>query len=72
MTSSSIITSHQPSISLEQACPSCGADITNLLQQLAQSSQSRISELEAQVRILTDKATAAGELPFRLPLTKQS
>ncbi|KAL8842192.1 MAG: hypothetical protein Q9176_002885 [Flavoplaca citrina] len=58
MTSSSI-TSHQPSISLEQACPSCGADVTNLLQQLAQSSQSRISELEAQVRILTDKATAA-------------
>ncbi|KAL8805226.1 MAG: hypothetical protein Q9182_002101 [Xanthomendoza sp. 2 TL-2023] len=43
----------------EQACPSCGADITNLLEKLAQSTQSRISELEAQVRILTDKATAA-------------
>ncbi|KAL8663535.1 MAG: hypothetical protein Q9168_008075 [Polycauliona sp. 1 TL-2023] len=57
MTSSNI--TNQPTITLEQACPSCGADITNLLQQLAQSTQSRISELEAQVRILTDKATAA-------------
>ncbi|KAL8677609.1 MAG: hypothetical protein Q9186_005968 [Xanthomendoza sp. 1 TL-2023] len=53
--------SHQPSTMMtsEQACPSCGADITNLLEKLAQSTQSRISELEAQVRILTDKATAA-------------
>ncbi|KAI4112053.1 MAG: hypothetical protein LQ339_000060 [Xanthoria mediterranea] len=58
---SSTVTSHPPltTIALEQACPSCGADITNLLQQLAQSAQSRIAELEAQVRILTDKATAA-------------
>ncbi|KAI4208789.1 MAG: hypothetical protein LQ349_009631, partial [Xanthoria aureola] len=58
---SSTVTSHPPltTIALEQACPSCGADITNLLQQLARSAQSRIAELEAQVRILTDKATAA-------------
>ncbi|KAL8735913.1 MAG: hypothetical protein Q9166_000475 [cf. Caloplaca sp. 2 TL-2023] len=45
----------------DQACPSCGADITDLLRTLAQSKQSRISELEAQVRILTDKATAAAD-----------
>ncbi|KAL8999371.1 MAG: hypothetical protein Q9169_001797 [Polycauliona sp. 2 TL-2023] len=56
---SSTVNTHQPTITLDQACPSCGTDITNLLQQLAQTTQSRISELEAQVRILTDKATAA-------------
>ncbi|KAL8916370.1 MAG: hypothetical protein Q9208_008560 [Pyrenodesmia sp. 3 TL-2023] len=43
----------------DQLCPSCRADITNLLQKHAQSAQSRISELESQVQILTDKATAA-------------
>ncbi|KAL8749890.1 MAG: hypothetical protein Q9184_006622 [Pyrenodesmia sp. 2 TL-2023] len=43
----------------DQTCPSCGADISNLIQNLPQSAQSRISELETQVRILTDKATAA-------------
>ncbi|KAL8725076.1 MAG: hypothetical protein Q9181_006551 [Wetmoreana brouardii] len=47
-----------------QACPSCGADISNILQTLARSFQSRISELETQVRILTDKATAAATSPL--------
>ncbi|KAL8686243.1 MAG: hypothetical protein Q9218_007242, partial [Villophora microphyllina] len=50
---------HPPQASLDQACPSCGGDITKVLQTLAHSFQSRISELETQVRILTDKATAA-------------
>ncbi|KAI4093096.1 MAG: hypothetical protein LQ348_007358 [Seirophora lacunosa] len=53
-------TAQQPSAAgLDQTCPSCGADITNLLQKLAERTQSRVSELETQVRILTDKATAA-------------
>ncbi|KAI4210621.1 MAG: hypothetical protein LQ351_006500 [Letrouitia transgressa] len=38
-----------------QTCPQCGHNISHIVQ----GSQRRISELETQVRILTDKATAA-------------
>ena len=44
---------------LAQTCHSCGADLSH--SHIAQDAQRRISELEAQVKILTTKATAAGE-----------
>ncbi|KAI4117237.1 MAG: hypothetical protein LQ338_007584 [Usnochroma carphineum] len=59
MTSSIDVQQHPSAAAFDQACPSCGVDITGLLQRLTQSAQSRIFELETQVRILTDKATAA-------------
>ncbi|KAI4197452.1 MAG: hypothetical protein LQ350_005891 [Teloschistes chrysophthalmus] len=59
MTSNMNALKQPPQASINQACPSCGADINNILQTLAQSFQCRISELETQVRILTGKATAA-------------
>ncbi|KAL8661573.1 MAG: hypothetical protein Q9202_005459 [Teloschistes flavicans] len=59
MTSNTNALEHPSKAPLNQACPSCGGDINNILQTLAQSFQSRIAELETQVRILTDKATAA-------------
>ena len=60
MTSSMDTAQHPSGTGFDQSCPSCGADITTLLQKLAERTQSRVSELETQVRILTDKATAAG------------
>ena len=39
-------------------CPQCGCDLSN--HPSAQESQQRIQELEAQVRLLNEKATAAG------------
>ncbi|KAI4182840.1 MAG: hypothetical protein LQ346_006464 [Caloplaca aetnensis] len=59
MTSSNDTQPHPSADVFNQACPSCGFDITPLLQKQTQSAHSRISELETQVRILTDKATAA-------------
>ena len=38
-------------------CHQCGADVPH---GVAEKAQQRIEELEQQVRILTDKATAAG------------
>ncbi|KAL8767006.1 MAG: hypothetical protein Q9209_006360 [Squamulea sp. 1 TL-2023] len=74
MITSSSATTHQPSttVTLERACPACGADISNLLQQFTQSTQSRTLELEAQVRILTDKATAAADYEDQLHQLKSS
>ncbi|KAI4138737.1 MAG: hypothetical protein LQ341_004525 [Variospora aurantia] len=59
MTSSMDTAQHPWGMGFDQSCPSCGADITTLLQKLAERTQSRVLELETQVRILTDKATAA-------------
>lgn len=69
MTSSIDAQQHPSTAAFDQACPSCGADITCLLDRLTQSAQSRISELETQVRILTDKATAAGKSPTSTPFS---
>ena len=41
-------------------CQKCGADVSHVQQGIAEEAQRRIEELEQQVRILTDKATAAG------------
>ena len=38
-------------------CQRCGTDVSYI----AEGAQRRVSELEQQVRILTDKATAAGK-----------
>lgn len=40
-------------------CPNCGADSYEHA-----DARRRIAELESQVRILSDKASAAGESPF--------
>lgn len=42
-------------------CSHCGAELSHAHSDLAAEAQRRISELEAQVKILTDKATAAGK-----------
>ncbi|KAF2199217.1 hypothetical protein GQ43DRAFT_399247, partial [Delitschia confertaspora ATCC 74209] len=44
------------------SCPTCGTDITPAVRdQNAKDNKRRIAELEAQIRILTDKATAAAD-----------
>ncbi|KAF8473999.1 hypothetical protein BDZ91DRAFT_650748 [Kalaharituber pfeilii] len=44
-------------------CPNCGSDVgvDELIRSAAEASQRRIAELEAQVKILSDKATAAAD-----------
>lgn len=46
--------------SATEPCPHCGAP-ANLLPSASDDAQRRISELEQQVRLLSDKATAAGK-----------
>lgn len=48
---------------LVQSCHNCGADLSH--SHIADDAQRRISELEAQVKILTSKATAAGRSTMR-------
>lgn len=43
-------------------CDKCGADLSHTHHGVAEDAQRRIVELEAQVKILTGKATAAGNL----------
>lgn len=43
-------------------CDRCGADLSHTHLGVAEDAQRRIVELEAQVKILTGKATAAGNL----------
>ena len=42
-------------------CQHCGADLSHLHPGITEDAQTRIAELETQVKILTDKATAAGK-----------
>ena len=44
-----------------ETCQQCGADLSHSHPGVTEDAQRRITELEAQVKILTDKATAAGE-----------
>lgn len=50
---------------LIQSCQKCGADLTHT--HIAEDAQRRISELEAQVKILTGKATSAGKIVLIMP-----
>lgn len=43
-------------------CPNCGTDVTALCADTLARSQCQLSDLEAQVRLLNQKATAAGKL----------
>ena len=43
-------------------CSNCGVNLLHTHQDIAQDAQRRIAELEDQVKVLTSKATAAGEL----------
>jgi hypothetical protein len=47
---------HKHTSSLTRPCPNCGTVYTDI----SHHDKRRIAELEAQVKILTDKATAAG------------
>lgn len=49
-------------------CDKCGADLSHAHPGVAADAQRRIEELEAQVKILTGKATAAGNFMFLLSL----
>lgn len=56
---------------LKDVCDKCGADLSHPHLGVAEDAQRRIVELEAQVKILTGKATAAGNLvdiSFESPL----
>lgn len=46
------------------SCANCGASYPEASEKLAQDAQRRMEELEAQVRLLTEKATAAGTCCF--------
>ena len=48
-----------------ETCQQCGADLSHSHSGLAEDAQRRIAELEAQVKILTNKATAAGKSKFK-------
>ena len=58
-----------PITSLTKTCHQCGAELSHSHPPVTEDAQNRIQELEAQVRILTGKATAAGtfSLPFCSP-----
>ncbi|MCJ1298065.1 hypothetical protein MMC08_000854 [Hypocenomyce scalaris] len=65
MSTTSTTTLEQPSTapirsSFAPTCHNCGANLSPSQHSIAQDAQRRISELEAQVKILTGKATAAG------------
>jgi hypothetical protein len=47
------------------SCSNCGVNLLQTHQDIAQDAQRRITELEDQVKVLTSKATAAGELTFQ-------
>ena len=51
-------------------CQKCGADLSQSHIAVAEDAQRRIFELEAQVKILTGKATAAGTLHFPFSLRR--
>lgn len=59
-----------PATAFTHTCQNCGADLSQSHTAVAEDAQRRISELEAQVKILTGKATAAGTLHFPLPLRR--
>ena len=44
------------------SCPNCGTGVSLNSSQLALNAQRQIEDLQAQVRLLTQKATAAGSL----------
>ena len=47
---------------IESACPNCGMALPHNSSQIAADAQKEIEELQAQVKLLTEKATAAGRL----------
>lgn len=49
---------------IEAACPNCGLALPHNSSEYALDAQKQIEELQAQVRLLTEKATAAGRLPL--------
>lgn len=46
------------------SCPNCGTDLPSSGDQIGLDAQKQIEDLQAQVRMLTQKATAAGECPW--------
>ena len=59
-TSTKVPTTASTRSSLTHACPKCGTELAPTEAELASNAQTRIQELESQVKILTGKATAAG------------
>ena len=53
-----------PIRSSHETCQQCGADLSHTHPGITEDAQRRITELETQVKILTNKATAAGEFKF--------
>lgn len=54
----------------ELSCPNCGSGVSLDSSRLALDAQRQIEDLQAQVRLLTQKATAAGSLRLSIPLPK--
>jgi len=50
-----------PIRSSQEVCQQCGADLSHSHCGITEDAQRRIVELETQVKILTNKATAAGK-----------
>lgn len=49
------------------SCPNCGSGVSLDSSRLAHDAQRQIEDLQAQVRLLTQKATAAGSLRSSIP-----
>jgi hypothetical protein len=49
------------------SCPNCGSGVSLDSSRLALDAQRQIEDLQAQVRLLTQKATAAGSLRLSFP-----
>lgn len=61
MSATITLTMSQTSAS-EATCPNCGMGLPHSTLEVAADAQKQIEELQAQVKLLTDKATAAGRL----------
>lgn len=58
--------SQAPHAGAFSACPHCGTDLPELESVSLAEAQRQIQDLQAQVRMLSQKATAAGESPCLL------
>lgn len=52
-----------PSHEIASCCPTCGSNLPPGQEQMGLDAQKQIEDLQAQVRLLTQKATAAGQFP---------
>jgi hypothetical protein len=48
------------------ACPNCGMGLAPNHSEIVADAQKQIEDLQAQVRLLNQKATAAGSCPFQI------